>query len=175
MKIAIIRHFKVDYKPKKMMNSYYFEKYIKEYDEANVIKNEINIEEDKYYKCYCSDIERAYITANEVYKGTIEQTNLLREVQMYPIFNTKLKLPAFFWSISSRICWMFNGKSQLETKQKTIERAKEFISKIDFDNDILIVSHGFFLITLINQLKEIGFKGDVPRKMENGTLYILER
>ncbi|MBU5316365.1 histidine phosphatase family protein [Clostridium bornimense] len=56
-------------------------------------------------------------------------------------------------------------------------RAKNFISKIDInkDRDILIVSHGFFLLTLVEELKSLGFKGDIPIRMGNGCLYILEK
>ncbi len=43
MKIGIVRHFKVDYKPVKLMNSKGFEEYVTNYDEANVIYNETNI------------------------------------------------------------------------------------------------------------------------------------
>ncbi len=83
----------------------------------------------------------------------------------------------FLWSIASRIAWKLDHHSQMETKSNTIMRAKNFISKIDInkDRDILIVSHGFFLLTLVEELKSLDFKGDIPIRMGNGCLYILEK
>lgn len=177
MKIGIVRHFKVDYHPKKMMNSKEFQQYVIDYDNAEIIKNEIDLSSSKWDKCYCSDLKRAIITAKSVYSEELEVTDLLREVQMYPIIDLNIKIPSFLWSIASRIAWKLDHHSQMETKSNTIMRAKNFISKIDInkDRDILIVSHGFFLLTLVEELKSLGFRGDIPTRMGNGCLYILEK
>jgi len=175
MKIGFVRHYKVDYKAKKMMNSNDFEEYVTKYDNASVIENKIDLRNSQWNKCYCSDLTRAIITAKSIYDKKLEITDLLREVKMYPVKNTKLMLPSFLWSISSRIAWKLNHVSQLETSDHTRKRAKEFLNKLDLkgDENILIVSHGFFLITLINELKLLGFKGNIPKNMKNGYLYIL--
>lgn len=177
MKIGIVRHFKVDFKAKRMMNSGDFEEYITSYDNASVIENEIDLGNNRWSKCYCSDLKRAIITAKSIYDKEIEITDLLREVKMYSVKKSQLKIPSFIWSISSRIAWNLNHASQLETATYTRERAKEFLSKLDLNSDenILVVSHGFFLVTLMKKLKLLGFKGYIPRKMKNGYLYILER
>ena len=177
MKIGIVRHFKVDCNARKMMNSDDFEEYITSYDNALVIENKINLGDSKWNKCYCSDLKRAIMTARSIYDKEIEITDLLREVKMYPVKKSQLKIPSFIWGISSRIAWNLNHASQLETATYTRERAKEFLSKLDLNSDenILVVSHGFFLVTLIKKMKLLGFKGYIPRKMKNGYLYILER
>ncbi|MBB6713301.1 histidine phosphatase family protein [Clostridium gasigenes] len=176
MKIGIVRHFKVDYKHKKIMDSNDFEKYITSYDNAEVIENKININCDDWDKCYCSDLARTIKTAESIYGESLENTELLREVTMYPLIKSQLKIPSFIWSISSRIAWKINHKSQLEAINDTSERAKSFLNKLDVNKseNILIVSHGFFLITLIKELKELGFKGKIPKKIKNGYLYILQ-
>ena len=178
MKIGIVRHFKVDYKAKRMMNSSDFEEYITNYDNSQVIENKIDLDCNIIWdKCYCSDLKRAIITAKSIYDKELEITDLLREVQMYPVKKSQLKIPSFLWSISSRIAWKLNHVSQLETETHTRKRAKEFLSNLDLNSDenILIVSHGFFLITLINELKSLGFKGSIPRKIKNGHLYVLQK
>lgn len=176
MRIGLVRHFKVDYKAKKMMNSNDFEEYVISYDNAAVIHNEIDVEYSKWNKCYCSDLKRAIITAKSIYDKELEITDLLREVKMYPVKKLSIRIPSFIWSISSRVAWKLNHGSQLETASYTRKRAKEFLSKLDLNSDqnILIVSHGFFLITLIDELRLLGFKGDIPKKMKNGYLYILK-
>lgn len=177
MIIGIVRHFEVDCKAKKIMNSIDFEDYVDNYDNSSVIQKEIDLKNSQWDKCYCSDLKRAIITAKSVYHKEIEVTELLREVKMYPVRKLQIKIPSFIWSISSRVAWKLNHKSQLETSDSTRKRAKEFLSKLDLDKNenILIVSHGFFLITLINELKLLGFKGEIPKKMRNGYLYILEK
>lgn len=177
MKIGIVRHFKVDYKLKRMMNSSDFEDYVKSYDNSPVVENKIHLKDIQWNKCYCSDLKRAIITAKSIYDKTLEITDLLREVKMCPIKKSELKIPTFLWSISSRIAWKLDHVSQLETATYTRKRAKDFLSKLDLNTNenILIVSHGFFLITLINELKLLGFKGDIPKRMKNGYLYILEK
>lgn len=177
MKIGIVRHFKVDYKPKIFMDCEDFKTYISDYDKACVIEKNVDMNNISWNKCYSSKLPRAKITASKVFAGNIESTELLNEVYMYPIRNLKVKIPSFLWSISSRIAWKKNHLSQIEGIGKTEIRARDFINKyIHKNNDnILIVSHGFFLITLIKELKKIGFKGEVPTKMENGILYILEK
>jgi broad specificity phosphatase PhoE len=95
---------------------------------------------------------------------------------MYPLAKLQYKVPSFIWSISSRIAWRINHKSQLESIKNTRKRAKEFISQLDINQEenILIVSHGFFLITLVKELKMLGFNGDMPKRIKNGYLYILQ-
>lgn len=177
MIIGVVRHFKVNYKAKRMMSSSDFEEYVTSYDRASIIENKIDLKYSKWSKCYCSDLKRAVITAKCIYDKELDITDLLREVKMYPVKKSQLKIPSFLWSITSRIAWKLNHVSQLETATYTRKRAKEFLSKLDLNSNenILIVSHGFFLITLINELKLLGFKGDIPSKMKNGYLYIIEK
>jgi len=176
MKIGLIRHYKVDYKAKKLMSSHDFEEYVTNYDNASIIENKTDLERSQWNICYCSDLTRALITARSIYDKELQITNLLREVKMYPVRKTQLKIPGFLWSVSSRIAWQLNHVSQLETSEQTRKRAKIFLSKLDLkgDENILIVSHGFFLITLVNELKRLGFKGNISRNMKNGYLYTLE-
>lgn len=177
MKIGIVRHFKVNYKAKSFMNYRDFEKYIVDYDEAEVIENVVDLGNVKWDKCFCSDISRAINTAKAIYGDEIITSKLLREVNMYPIKKLKIKIPTFIWCISSRVAWNKNKKSQLEGRATTEKRAKEFIKKLDFNSDenILIVSHGFFLLTLLKELRKLGFNNYVPKKIENGKLYVIER
>ncbi|PRR82514.1 histidine phosphatase family protein [Clostridium vincentii] len=176
MKIGIVRHFKVDFKPKKLMNHNDFNEFVTSYDNATVIYNDTNINSDEWDRCYCSDLTRAIKTAESIYNKNLQRTELLREVEMYPMWKLKFKIPSVIWSILSRVAWEINHKSQLETINDTKERAKAFLQQIDINKleSILIVSHGFFLLTLVKELKLLGFNGDIPKRIKNGYLYILE-
>ena len=135
-----------------------------------------NINSDDWEKCYCSDLTRAIKTAESIYNKNLQMTELLREVVMYPMRKSEFKIPSVIWSISSRFAWKINHKSQLETINDTKKRAKIFLQQLGMNKSesILIVSHGFFLLTLVKELKMLGFKGNVPKRIKNGYLYILE-
>ena len=177
MKIGIVRHFKVDYKAKTFMNSEDFIDYVNGYNNASVIENEVNLTKGMWNKCYCSDMPRAIKTAESIYDGEIIKSELLREVNMYPRRETKIRIPTLIWSITSRIAWKYNKESQKEGIDKTKERAKAFVQSLDLssNDNILLVTHGFFSITLIGELRKLGFNGRIPKNMKNGYLYILEK
>lgn len=46
--------------------------------------------------CYCSDLSRSIETARYIYKGTIIESSLIREVPIAPIFESGIKLPMYF-------------------------------------------------------------------------------
>ena len=62
-----------------------------------------------------------------------------------------------------------------ETKEETNERIENFIQNLDMNSNILIISHGFFMILLLKKLKKIGYRGDIQRRIGNGKVYILEK
>ena len=40
--------------------------------------------------------------------------------------------------------------------------------------NILIISHGFFMMLLVKKLKKIGYNGNISSKISNGKVYILK-
>ncbi len=175
MKIGIVRHFKVDCKKDKYMNTHEFSTYIDTYDRADIIIDQVKIDQEQWKKCYCSDLLRAVKTAEALYKGEIKQSQLIREVPMAPIVDVDFRLHSSWWSISSRLAWLVNHTVQQEGRRATKQRAEAFIEDLKDEEDILIVSHGFFLITLVKLLRKQGFKGYVPLRMKNGEVYVLEK
>jgi broad specificity phosphatase PhoE len=177
MNIGLVRHFKVNCDTKMFMTSYDFEQWVKEYDTSNVIENKFEIENIKWHKCFSSDLSRAIKTSKAIFKGEIIKTQLLREVPISPICKTNLKLPYVFWCISGRIAWLFQHKSQVETKKDTQRRVNEFLDRIENEsnNNILIVCHGFFMHTFQKELKTRGFSGKHIKRPKNGTLYLYKK
>ncbi|WP_312887220.1 histidine phosphatase family protein [Clostridium lacusfryxellense] len=131
----------------------------------------------KWDKCFSSDISRAVNTSTSIFKGEIIKTHLLREVPISPVFNTNLKLPYIFWCISGRLAWLFHSKSQIENKKDTQKRVNEFLDSINdaSNNNILIVSHGFFMNTLQKELNRRDVTGQDVKRPRNGTLYLYEK
>ncbi len=175
MKIGIVRHFKVQYKKQKYMNAEEFIQYITAYDTAGIIKNKVDINTKDWDKCYCSDMPRAIQTAQAIYKGKIIKSKLLREIDMKPWKMLKVRISAQIWGLMARLAWYMGDKSQSESRRETRRRITTFLDALEPEENVLIVSHGFFLITFVQELKRRGFRGEVPTKIENGKLYILEK
>ena len=181
MRIGLVRHFKVDYKRKSFMASEEFKDWERRYNISEVIKNNVELQSIHWDKCYCSTLSRAITTAKEIYTDEIIQSDLIKEVPVNPIFNSNFKLPYWFWAITSRIAWYFNHNSQEEFKAKTILNAKNFLnslekkSKEENSQNILVVTHGFFMYTLQKELRKRGYKGKMIYTPHNGKLYLYKK
>lgn len=86
-----------------------FEKWVIKYDDSGVIENKFETQNIKWDKCFSSDLPRAIKTAQTIFEGEIIKTQLLREVPLSPICETKLKLPHRFWCIAARVAWKFSS------------------------------------------------------------------
>lgn len=176
MKIGIVRHFKVDIKIPRLANSEEYYKIVKKYSEAPVIENKVDLKGIEWTKCYSSTMQRAITTAEAIFKGEILKFDHIREVHAAPLFMTNLQLPVKLWDVASRIGWFANHKSQPENKNYTRKQVKEFVDILlkEKEENVLVVCHGFLMISLERELKNRGFKGSRKERAKNGTLYLYE-
>ncbi len=178
MQIGLVRHFKVDYPPQKfIMNSDDFRRSMDLYDSSAVIIKKSGINPGDWDVCYSSTMPRAITTAREVYSGQIIETDDIREVQMYPYFETGMKFPSLFWRVLARIGWYKSHPSQAESLKSTNERIDAFYRSIvaEGEKNILVVTHGFFMRLLAERLIKEGFKGKYDPIPRNGALYIFKK
>jgi len=181
MRIGLIRHFKVNYHKNFFMTSKQFKKWEENYNKSDVIKKDVELMGIKWDKCYSSTLIRAIITAQNVYKEDIVKNDLIRETIIDPIFKSNFKLPYWFWAVSGRLAWYFNHKSQEENKTITKDKASKFVdvlqneSKKEGTENILIVTHGFFMYSLQKELKKRGFIGKLITSPKNGILYLYKK
>lgn len=173
MRIGLVRHFKVKCPHKTLMTSKEFRQWSEKYERAGVIKKKVNMYGRKWDVCYCSDLQRAVTTANEVYSGKVHIDKLLREVDNIPfIHSERLVLPFPVWHICGRLAWFFKSKSQPESIRGTRRRIRKFLRQIDWEQDnILIVSHGFLIFNITWELFRLGFVGKKVHRVKNGILY----
>lgn len=180
MKIGLIRHFKVNYQKKFFMTSKEFKEWEENYNTSGVIRNDVELMGIKWDRCYSSTLIRAIITAKHVYSNEILQNDLIRETIIDPIFKSDLKLPYWFWAVGGRIAWYFNHKSQEESKTITNDKARQFLDLLQEEaenegaENILIVTHGFFMFSLQKELKRRGFTGKLIYRPKNGILYLYQ-
>ena len=181
MRIGIIRHFKVNYRKRFFMTSNQFKEWEENYNKSDVIKKDIELMGIKWDKCYASTLIRAIITAKHVYKEDIVKTDLIRETIIDPIFKSSFKLPYWFWAVGGRLAWYFNHKSQEENKTMTREKARKFVDQLqenakrEDSENILVVTHGFFMYSLQKELKKRGFIGKMVTSPKNGVLYLYKK
>jgi broad specificity phosphatase PhoE len=88
-----------------------------------------------------------------------------------------MKLHYMVWQILGRVAWLFSWKSQRESISQTNARINEFIEIVEHAGyqNILVVSHGFFMKVLVHKLKKMGFRGNLDFSPQNGKLYTFER
>lgn len=170
--IYFLRHFKVKDNSKSWLNSEEFNQWVKSYDTFELEYNSVVLPKN-IDKIYVSSQNRA-IKSADFLNLNYKINDLLVEVPIKSFINTKFKLPKWLWLFVGRLAWFFNLK-QLETKEETNERIENFIQNLDMNSNILIISHGFFMILLLKKLKKIGYRGDIPRRIGNGKVYILEK
>ena len=178
MKIGLVRHFKVlASKSNKRLNSDEFNVVMKNYDLSPVEAIDVNINSNDWDVCYASTLSRAVETAKTVCHGEIISTDLLVEVPLKAFMKTEFSISSIVWHVGGRIAWLLSSKSQIENILDTKRRIVDFINiieKSEYEN-ILVVSHGFFMKVFVHHLKKRGFIGNIDFAPKNGKLYLFEK
>lgn len=159
MKITIIRHGKVDMKWKQWYTSEQFDKDCSNYDSFPICLIDEKMENGIEDNIYISTLKRSRETAERLFseKKFIE-TELLNEVPLKSCLDCKSALPLWFWNIFGRVQWMLGSNRQLERKTETKKRADRLIEKLLQENkNCILISHGFYMRTLVRELKQYGF------------------
>jgi broad specificity phosphatase PhoE len=175
MIIGLVRHFKVTFKPdQKWMTSDQFNQWVEQYDKSDIRSTGNFGNGLKWDVCHCSDLSRAIGTAEIIYKGHITRTDQLREIGVQSVNHSRIRLHYYIWLFLGRVAWYLSHKSQKETRNETLLRAREVINKLEEnykESSVLVVSHGVFMRLLIQELKRRGYKGKGFIKPENGKVY----
>lgn len=159
MKVTIIRHGKVNMQWQKSYNSEGFDSDCKRYDELHIFPIIEKCTDDSQV-IYISELMRTYETAKYLFgEKEFLKNNLLNEVPLKSFMDSRFKLPTWLWNLAGRLQWLFNSSRQLETKKETIKRADLLILLLEErQEDCVLVTHGFFMRTLIGEFKKKGYK-----------------
>jgi len=175
MLIGLVRHFEVDCPHRALMNSTDFREWIDHYDCSPIKTMDLIGEQEIWNKCYCSDLSRAIETAQHIYEGDISISEQIREVPIAPVFETNVKLPYLFWLMAGRMAWFCSQRSQPETISQTKGRVQRFVGGILEEGNILIVTHGFFMMHIQKELCTRGFLGKRITRARYGEIYVFEK
>ncbi|MGN0156384.1 MAG: hypothetical protein ACI39N_03980, partial [Lachnospiraceae bacterium] len=178
MQAVIIRHGKVNFKWKTWSTSEQFNEDCKMYDKAPIFPVCSDVSQMNYQNIYVSSLARSRETAKQLFgeKGFIS-TKLIDEVPLCACVTSNRKLPLVFWNVLGRLQWLLNIHFQKECRNETVQRAELFVKMIvEKNEDCIIVSHGFFMHTLINVMKKWGFQISHTRiKYSNGEYILAQR
>ena len=160
IKVVLIRHCKVKYDWHSFYSSAEFDRACREYDRAPIEVAKPSAIQDAVGAVYISRLERSKSTALCFFgKAKLKQTELLDEVPLRSGFDTKLRLPLWFWNLTGRIQWFLNHPRQVETRRLTERRAKKLVGKVcAAGEDCILVTHGFYMHTLIKEFQKSGFQ-----------------
>jgi broad specificity phosphatase PhoE len=166
-----MRHFKVDDKCHKLVfNSKEIDIWVDKYDQFSLIVKDIEL--PYIDKVYTSDLDRAKRSAKHL-KVDFESNQLFNEVSTKAFINTNLKFPKIIWLIAGRVLWSLGFIKKSESKKQTYKRAKEAIDFLLKSNHeyVMIISHGFFMRALADELKHRNFEGKIDKAPKNGKIY----
>ena len=178
MKVVIIRHAEVDFSWSKRCTSNRFDSECSAYDNSAINETVYRQLLPGYKRIYISELSRSQDTAELLFPDeTYIRSELINEVPLRSSFDTKREMPLWFWNSSGRLQWFFNSKRQPEGRKQTIERARRFVELICNNNDdCAVVTHGFFMHTLIQEIQKAGFiMSNSSVKYKNGEYVIAEK
>jgi len=178
MRLGLARHFRIPHDRFQMLNGDGFMDWARWYDTTEVTPRPVPLAGDGWDACYSSDLPRARFTAGYLYRGNVEVTPLLREVPFSGFLPRRAKLPLFMWQGTSRVGWWLNHRSQSENRRQTLERISAFTRLLKERHargqNILIVTHGFYMQYFEKELQRAGFRGKVPMRPHGGIIYPFE-
>ncbi|MBA3649662.1 MAG: histidine phosphatase family protein [Chitinophagales bacterium] len=177
MNIGLIRHGRVLYRDPFFSIGESFNNYRTAYDESEILNPTLKISANDFPVCYVSSKKRALDTVKAIYDGDFKITDELVEVPNIAFFLLKLNLPSSLRSILGRIAWFINYHKMPETRRQSNLRAYKFLTQLVSENreNVLLVTHGFFMQSLRHELKKLNFKGKCPINPANATLYIFRK
>jgi broad specificity phosphatase PhoE len=86
-----------------------------------------------------------------------------------------IRIPYIFWLLAGRVAWFCSHQSQTETIKQTEERVNRFVLSILEEENVLIVTHGFLMVQIQEQLINNGFSGNCFKRAKCGKIYISEK
>ncbi len=178
MRVVVIRHGKVLHEWKKWCTSAEFDEECKQYDQAPIDVASVDVGVNDAQCVYISTLDRTLQTAKGIFgEAEFKITSTLNEVPLRSGFDTTVRMPLWFWNVLGRLQWLAGSKRQPENRKKTANRADQFVNIIiNYNEDCAIVTHGFFMHTLIRKMKKAGFKADNNRvSYRNGEAIVLRK
>lgn len=161
MEITIIRHEKVDMLWDRKYNSATYDLACDKYNRCPIIfSSKEYFKADNSKTVYISELSRTYETACRIFQKTdFHKTAFLNEVPLKSFRDTDKMYPLWLWNFAGRLQWLLQSGRQVENKKDTVIRARKMIKLLEkYQQDCYLITHGFYMRTLIRELKKQGYK-----------------
>ena len=174
MKTILLRHAKTKFAWESAYDSAGFDAATAAYEEAGIETATPDAFSVEDRVVYVSSTRRAKETAALLFPGiAVKETPLLNEVPLRSCKDTTARHSLRYWQLWGRLQWWLGSARQPETRKETVARADEVIALIERESkDVILLSHGFFLLTLLKRLRA---KGYVLTRGNVGPIEPLER
>lgn len=177
MRVGLLRHFPVTQRfPDGWPTAADLQEWRNRYDRAEAIIGEFRLGDVVWKACISSDLQRAFTTAQTVYSGEIQRTDLLREAEFGQFGTGRLRLPLWMWQWLLRFSWMAGHRSQRAFRDDFRRRVSTMAERLSaLEKDTLVVSHAGTMAYLSAELRKRGFRGPKLRIARHATAYIYEK
>ncbi len=177
MRIGLVRHYKVDLKRTMQgIPPAEFDVWFDAYNEAGILEVSTDLGGTAWDRCIASDLNRAIITAKDIFPGEVTIDPELREVRPYAAFKKAFRLPVMWWLVLARAGLMLGWKSQQESMKQFKMRLNRMIDKVEsLGGNTLLVAHGAVLLFMGKELRKRGYKGPHYIRPKHGMLYVFEK
>ena len=171
MTVHLLRHFEVDDRSNGYLTVTEFRHWVEKYDTLPLHVQKIDLPSD-IELILCSTLDRAKRTAQEFSSIETEYIQSLIEVNPQLSCRLNIKLKKYLWFTLGTLFWYFNLLKE-ENRVDSKKRSKEVCQQLYHleQQNILIISHGFFMKLLAQELIQNGFKGDMDLLPKNAKLY----
>lgn len=159
MRIMIIRHGKVNMKWPKLCSSSEFDMACAEYDRSDLESINITPLNEQIDRIYVSKLSRSVNTAKILFPDKDYcKIPEIGEVPLISFMDTEKRLPLWIWNILGRVQWYIGDTRQSEIRNGTVQRANKVVDFLESENeDCILITHGFFMKTLVRIFKNRGY------------------
>ncbi len=176
MRIGLIRHFPVaEGYPVGWRTAADLHAWRERYDLSEVAVGSCDLGGVNWQACLSSDLPRARITAQAVFRGEIKFTELLREGSFAQFRTGRLRLPVNAWQWVLRLAWITGHSSQRACRDDFRQRVVAVADRLTTTEprlDTLVVSHAGMIAYLSAELRRRGFVGPKLGRPDHATIYI---
>lgn len=177
MKIGLIRHFRVKLLIPPVATAAEVAQWLASYDESPVVIPDELPDTAGFEICWSSDLPRARKTASLVFRGEISENPLLREIPLAPYKRDDYLRPVWYWLIRARLAWEAGSFTQPENRLAVAERARAVLDQVEASGkqNVLLVTHGLFMLSLQKELRRRGYAGKQIFRPRNGKLCLFSK
>lgn len=161
MRVGLLRHFRVtEPYPRGWVRAGQLKAWMDRYDRAPIVPGEFDLGGVPWKACLCSPQPRARQTAEIVFRGVPEVSDLFAEARFCISPIGGVRLPVIAWRLLLQLAWKAGHRSQRIHRDDLRRRVDAAADRLESQPvDTLVVSHAGLMLHLAAELRRRGFHG----------------